>query len=1100
MANFLQTLTQFLKDSVGDPDVEPKLPTVLRNAGAQIESLLQFSSGLDGSGIQQWIEQFKNLITSDIIRDALAVRALQMRFPRLAEALTFLGIITFEFEPNNAGVKTLKLDWARLNKFISDPGGYAKDSSTNGALGLLLSKIQKLDDVKAMQAFIALAIGSPKELLKLDYKQEGLTALPLTGPAGVNLQDLLDLINSPLQVPLPFTPPITLSDFLALAKPPGMRTGPMGSLALLGPDGNGGDPANSLNGLGLELKLADLAAAASKTFDLGNHWSLRFAASGAAGSSTFRLKLNGNALDPAANAGATGEFSVLLGKRPPAGEPAILIGESNGTHLSIKIAEFGLRLRAGTTGPLFDVVTGLRKIEFALKPDFLKFFKFAGDIPTSLKFESDVLMNFVQGLGISGQGGQNGLPPLGVQFASPLNLKIGSDSVGLSVEQILVRLEAKLNGNDFHFRSLMRYGASAKLGPLSAVMDGAGAWLGRWEGGIGGLLPPTGIGLSLNADPVVGGGFLKIISESEFAGALQLKILGIGAFAYGLYKTLPSGDPSFIILIGIRLPLPGIQLGFGFAVSGFGGLVGINRRANTDLLRERLSSGTAGDVLFNDNPMQNAPRLLGDMQQFFPDEKGVFLIGPTLQINWLQLLKLDVGVFIELPGPRKIFIAGSARLIIGSEDFALVYLRMDFIGGIDFTRSLIFFDAALVNSHVMGIFRLTGGIALRIGYGDNGYFLFSVGGFHPSFNPSALELPKLARAGTSVSLAVVWLKQLFYLAITSNSFQIGSSTEAGLEIGPISAHGWIRFDALIQFKPFHFEARIDAGFEVEVAGVSLCGVRVEGILSGPGPLIIAARASVRILFVKISADVTLRLSDNPPDQPVPIGDLLTSLSGELIKPENLRGEGDDHSVVLAAAESDSVKRVAPIGELIWEQKRVPLNLAVEKLEGTPLGGWHTLRVKSNLPAVDEKDWFSVGTYLKLNDSAALNTARFEQQTSGLRVGAGVFDEGASVDAKLEIDLIKIPRPLNWLKLTKILSVQYLNDGLMSLMRERAGGAQPQSGGAQVKVTQENWNAHAASGVTQATHLNSVQAFVQAQRSGGIAVPAMDQAINMAGVI
>ena len=965
MDNFLKTLTQMLKDSLGDPDVEPKLPTVLRDVGAQIDSLLQFSSGLDGSGIQQWIDRFKALVTNDGIRDALSVRALQMRFPRLAEALTFLGIITFEFEPDNSAVRTLRLDWARLNKFVSNPGGYAQDTGINGALGLLLSRIQKLEDVKALQAFVALGIASPQELLKLDYKRQGLTALPLAGPPGVDLQQLLDLINSPLQVPLPFAPPTILADFLNLAKPPGTRTGPMGSLALLGPNGNGNDPANSLDGLGLELKLVDLTAAASKTFALGNDWDLAFAAGGATGGSTFRLRLKANALDPAANAGSVGEFSVVLRKRPPANEPAILIGKTDDTHLSIKTAEFGLRFHAGTTGPLFDIVAGLRNIEFALRPDFLKFFKFAGDIPSTLTFESDVLMNFVQGLGISGQGGQNGLPPLGVQFASPLNLKIGSDSAGLSVEQILVRLEAKLVGNDVQFRSLMRYGASARLGPLKAVMDGAGAWLGHWEGGVAGLLPPTGIGLALDADPVIGGGFLNIIGDSEFAGALQLKILGIGAFAYGIFKTLPNGEASFVVLIGIRLPLPGIQLGFGFAVSGFGGLVGINRRANTDLLRERLASGAAGDVLFNDNPLQNAPRLLGDLQQFFPDEKGVFLIGPTLQINWLELLKLDVGVFIELPGPRKIFIAGSARLVIGSESAPLVYLRMDFIGGIDLTHSLIFFDAALVNSHVLGIFRITGGIALRIAYGPGGFFLFSVGGFHPSFNPGALELPKLERAGTSVSLAAVWLKQLFYLAITSNSFQVGSSTEAGLEIGPISAHGWIRFDALIQFKPFYFEAGIDAGFDVEVEGVSVCGVRVEGTLSGPGPLSISARASVHLLFIKVSAHVTLRLSDNPPDQPLPIGDLLKSLSNELTRPENLRGEGDDVSVVLGSADvsSGQLKLIAPIGQLIWEQKRVPLNLAIEKLEGTPLGAWHTLSVTASLPTTEEKDWFSVGTCL-----------------------------------------------------------------------------------------------------------------------------------------
>ena len=37
-----------------------------------------------------------------------------------------------------------------------------------------------------------------------------------------------------------------------------------------------------------------------------------------------------------------------------------------------------------------------------------------------------------------------------------------------------------------------------------------------------------------------------------------------------------------------------------------------------------------------------------------------------------------------------------------------------------------------------------------------------------------------------------------YLAITSNTFQLGSRVEAGIEIGPISAHGWFGFDAEVQ--------------------------------------------------------------------------------------------------------------------------------------------------------------------------------------------------------------------------------------------------------------------------------------------------------------
>ena len=44
------------------------------------------------------------------------------------------------------------------------------------------------------------------------------------------------------------------------------------------------------------------------------------------------------------------------------------------------------------------------------------------------------------------------------------------------------------------------------------------------------------------------------------------------------------------------------------------------------------------------------------------------------------------------------------------------------------------------------------------------------------------------------------------MAFTSNTFQVGAKPEAGIEMGPISAHGYFAFDALIQFRPFFFDS------------------------------------------------------------------------------------------------------------------------------------------------------------------------------------------------------------------------------------------------------------------------------------------------------
>lgn len=1083
MPNILESITNLITHSL---EGEPPPPAILQTIAGRLAELEAVSIDPSGDGIDSWLRKLREIANDKRLHETLVVRAAQVNFPRLAETLTLLGVIGFEWDGNKPAA--FSINWEQLNHLLTQPG--------DGALSLLLGKVQNLQDLKALQVLGLMLISAPKGLLTLEYRQQGFLGLPLGNVPGISSDELIALINSlvhsPLSLPLPFDLPLTLDQFTAMARPD--ADGAIGAITLDAPLN-----INQLEGLALELHLKDGVLAKPKSIDLGKDWNITFDRSDH-NEKRYRIQFSATQLNTSLP--SSGDLGIFLSKQPAAN--ALLVGEQNGTHFAIKSIQFGLRLRVD--GPLFAIVLKLEHIEFALKPDFLKFLSFGLNLPTVLQFDSDVEVGYVQGKGLTGQGSAGELPALGMQFATPLNLKIGGSGAGLNVDTVTTRLEVALKaGGGLNFKVLFRYGANAQFGPLNAVMDGAGVWIGRSADGNGGLLPPQGIGLSLSASPVEGGGFLKIISDNEFAGALQLKILGIGAFAYGLYKTLPSGAPSFVVLIGIRLPLPGIQLSFGFAVSGFGGLVGINRRADTDLLRERLTSGASGDVLFNDNPMANAPKLLGDMQQFFPDEKGIFLIGPTLQINWLYILKLDVGVFIELPGPRKLFIAGSARLVLGSEEFALVYLRMDFIGGIDFTKSLIFFDAALVNSHVLGIFRITGGVALRIAYGDNGYFLFTVGGFHPSFNPGAMELPRVARVGVSVSLGPVWLKQEMYLAITSNTFQLGSRTEAGIEIGPLSAHGWFGFDALIQFKPFYFVARVEAGFDVEVFGESLCSVRVEGQLSGPGPLVLQARASVRLLFIKVSGDVTIELSSNPPERVIPIPNLPETLRPELNNRDNLRIEGEDRSVIFATLDRNAGKLLAPVGELIWEQKRVPFNLPIEKAEGVQLGGWHTLVIDSQLDAAKpesekpEQDWFGVGTFLNLKDSEALNTGHFEQQQSGLRIGAGSMSEGNKSDAEIKIALLKLPQSFRFEGLFTI--SQYASPALSSMLRERTSGAQLSPGKAGVTIAQETWNRHGSDGKAQnAQPLNAVQAFVQTKQSGGIALPTTEKALDLIGVL
>ncbi|RVU20942.1 hypothetical protein EOT10_26825 [Streptomyces antnestii] len=652
----------------------------------------------------------------------------------------------------------------------------------------------------------------------------------------------------------------------------------------------------------------------------------------------------------------------------------------------------------------------------------------------------------------------------------------------------------------------------ARFGPLALLVERIGltAELAFPPGGGNagpldvtyGFKAPTGIGASLDAGPVTGGGYLLFDPPANrFGGALRLKLAFLEATAYGIYEQ--AGDhPSFVAVLGIRFT-PGIQLGFGFELTGLGGLVGMNRRAQVDLLRERLAGGTAGNVLFCEDPVRNAPALLGDLGALFPAAEGGFLVGPTVQIGWLApIVRIDLGLIIELPGPCRVVILGSIRALIGADETAaLLYLRMDVLGIVDLPGRRISLDAALVGSHALGVFRLSGSMAFRLAYGDNPYVLFTVGGFHPRFDPGPLDLPRLDRVGAALDVHVVahaYVRLEFYLAFTSNTLQTGARVEAGLELGPLSASGHFVFDALLQFRPFHFQADFSAGFSVEAFGVSFASVNVKGTISGPGPVVVHAQGSVRRLGIKVSGSATFELGGHDADHPAPITSPVQELAPELGEVRNLRAEGGDPSV-LPAPDRPAVAGVliAPKGRMVWEQKRIPLNTLIQRLGGVPLDGAHQVRLvpPAGWQASDETDWFSPGTFaeLDLQSSQTLNNAAFEELPSGLRLGAAADRTSTAETYTEKIDLVKRPTRL---RLLPFLAEPYLTVALHSALEDRTMTPRIDPGPPKVTVAAETADVYAADGSPSRLGESPFQAFQLARSGLGTAFPSADTEVAL----
>jgi uncharacterized protein DUF6603 len=500
---------------------------------------------------------------------------------------------------------------------------------------------------------------------------------------------------------------------------------------------------------------------------------------------------------------------------------------------------------------------------------------------------------------------------------------------------------------------------------------------------------PDRVGGRLDAGVVKGGGTLKMLPDGV-AGTLGLTLTTFQVTALGSLRNA-QGTPSFLAVLGVSF-VPGIQLGFGFSLSRVGGLVGINRTVEVDALASRLRGGVLADVLFAANPRADSDRLLAALEEMFPPRAGRHLVGPTLRLSWLQvggkaLFDVDLGVIVELPGPARIVIAGSARAqLVGSPP--LLQLRIDVLGVVDFSERTVAFDATLVDSGALGVFVITGDAAFRLRWGDRPYTVLTLGGFYPGFRPEPANLPALQRIALALRAPVplLTLRAEGYFAVTSNTLQLGARIEASFNLG-ISAVGFLGLDVLIQFRPFHFTAAVHAGFRVEAGGFTFAGVALDGTIDGPGPIVISGRLTIETFLFDVSWHETFTLPGSGGEASAPPINLLEALKGELELARNLRAlAGPDAGVATRPRPQDGEKAlVAPLGQLVWSQRKAPLGVLIERLEGAPLGSPQGARFAGPAQRA-ERALFSPGSFTTLSSAEALNRPAFEELEAGAVLG------------------------------------------------------------------------------------------------------------------
>ena len=771
--------------------------------------------------------------------------------------------------------------------------------------------------------------------------------------------------------------------------------------------------ASSTNPPGLSATFgATLPSGLDLTLPLSDTWSIHVQAKAALASGlqvTITPPANVTLRPPSGTVNGLLQADIIA-QGADASHPIIIIGQTGGSRLQTDSFTFGMGVKI-TWDSGSGTATAEPTVQIAIKGgkvviDMSNADGFLATVLSGVHVEAgfDLGISWAPDTGIHITGGAQ------LEIDLPLHLTLGP----ITLPTLYLVAGASSSGLPIEISAAL----GLALGPIQASVDRVGVkgliTFPDHGGNLGpanlaiDFKPPNGLGLAIDAGVVAGGGYISFNPDKgQYAGVfdlslaeiVQVKIIGV------LDTILPDGSHGFSFLLIITFDFPPIQLGFGFTLNGVGGLGGVNRTMNTDALHAGFRAHTLNSVLFPPDPIANAPQIISNIENFFPPAEGRYLFGPMLEIGWgtPTLITLAVGLILEVPDPVRLVLLGLIDAGLPTTEAALIELHIDVLGILDFGAKTLSIDGSLYDSRVL-IFSLAGDLALRLSWGDNPNFLFSLGGFNPHFSTAGLDVPNMHRLTVSIGDGDnPRISANSYFAITSNSLQFGSNVEAYASAAGFTIHGWLGFDVLIIFSPFSFEFDFSAGFDVSFEGVSLCGLSVDGTFSGPRPWHLHGDASIHILFFSVSASLDITWGDSTPAI-LPSKPVLPDLLPAFQDPRNWSTalpDGTTQAVTLSTPKpDDKTLRVHPMGTLSVRENVVPLDLPITRYgNATPSDGNYFAISDVQIDGHEEtkqnfQDYFAPGQFLTLSDADKVSHPSFERYDAGIKIGSTEILSGA----------------------------------------------------------------------------------------------------------
>jgi hypothetical protein len=708
--------------------------------------------------------------------------------------------------------------------------------------------------------------------------------------------------------------------------------------------------------------------------------------------------------------------AVALAATPD--EPWLLFGSADGTRVELD----GMRVELGVGGATDDaeayLLAGIDEGAFRFVLDLGvadAFLRGVIGAPPAITAGGELRWGTSSGFGLSGG--------VGLEVTLPLDKDVGP----LHVVSLRIALGASGDGARLEITSV----ADLTLGPLLGTVEGIGAALelapapnGDQPGGLDAqvaFVPPTRIGLELDLEAASGGGYISIDPEAgRYVGALELDFVEIGLAAIVVVDTELPGDPDgWALFCSLSLTFPSLPLGFGFFLSGVGGIVCLNRTMDAEALAGGLKSGAVDAILFPDDPLADAPLIVSQLDGWFPLAEGSFVFGVAATITWgapKALVTGEVGVVLTFP-ELDIALLGSVSMALPDEETALIELHMDALGVIDVSEQTVMVTASLYDSTLLHTISLSGDMALYARLGADPYFLLSVGGYNPHFRlpgdlPAAVTDLRRMRAEVTIS-EDVWYALEAYVAVTSNTLQFGA--EASLEasakflLTTYTALGEVGFDVLLVFSPFAFIVDFHASVAVTAGDgdKELLAVSLAAHLEGPKPWYATGTASFDFFGLDVSFDVEVGGAADAEARPVI--SVLEEVVAALDEPSAWRGTvpvGADANPVTLAEEDvpEGEVWVRPNAELEALQSAAPLDRSLDRYGVYSIEGPTSLAVTAvgiegaatiGRPTWETVlDWFAPAQYDDMTRTEKLAAPSYEQMAAGVRFGTA----SVSIDA------------------------------------------------------------------------------------------------------